>query len=352
MKKRPTGTEIIRPMAGGPLALPADLIEAARDYARAAHAPRTLEAYESAWESFKDWCSAKGLPALPAEPETVAVWMAALARGEGGRKPLARSSINLMLSAVIVRHRDAGYAFDRKHRAIARTWKGISNTKAKTETKRQARPLMADDLQALLNSLRPTVPAEARDAAVLALGWAAALRRSELVGLDWHKLGDGSGFVTIDDRGVVVTLMASKASQDQAETIIVPCADMPAACEALERWAEVARLKSGQPVFRSVDQRQIIGDERLAGRSVSRIVKARVRKLARLRGKSETEADELVALFSGHSMRAGYATSAAARDMPGYRIQQHTRHKSAEMVAGYIREADKWTKSGLKGVGF
>jgi integrase len=63
---------------------------------------------------------------------------------------------------------------------------------------------------------------------------------------------------------------------------------------------------------------------------------------------SEAEADELVTLFSRHSLRAGYATSAAARDMPGYRKQQHTRHKSAQMVAGYIRKADKWTKSGLK----
>jgi integrase len=86
--------------------------------------------------------------------------------------------------------------------------------------------------------------------------------------------------------------------------------------------------------------------------SVARIVKSRVHKLARSRGKSKAEADELVALFSGHSLRAGYATSAAARDMPGDRIQQHTRQKSAQMVAGYIREADKWTKSGLKGVGF
>jgi integrase len=79
---------------------------------------------------------------------------------------------------------------------------------------------------------------------------------------------------------------------------------------------------------------------------------SRVRKLSRLRGRSDIEADELVAMVSGHSLRAGYATSAAARDMPGYRIQQHTRHKSAEMVAGYIRKAEKWNKSGLKGVGF
>src|SRR5262249_19027294 len=59
-----------------------------------------------------------------------------------------------------------------------------------------------------------------------------------------------------------------------------------------------------------------------------------------------------VAARHGHSLRAGYATSAAARNMPAYRIQSHTRHKSAEVVAGYILEADKWTKSGLDGVGF
>jgi integrase len=102
-----------------------------------------------------------------------------------------------------------------------------------------------------------------------------------------------------------------------------------------------AGLRPEEPVFRPIDQRQVIGDERLTDRSVARIVKSRVRKLARLHGRSEAEADELVTLFSGHSLRAGYATSAAARDMPGYRIQQHTRHKSAQMVAGYIRETDK-----------
>ncbi len=85
---------------------------------------------------------------------------------------------------------------------------------------------------------------------------------------------------------------------------------------------------------------------------MSRVVKARVAKLARSRGKTKKEAAELVAIFSGHSLRAGYATSAAAKDLPGYRIRQHTRHKSAEMVDGYIREAEQWTKGGLKGVGF
>jgi integrase len=268
------------------------------------------------------------------------------------RKPLARSSIDQTLSAIIVHHRDAGHPLDRKHRAIALTWKGICNTKAKTEIKRQARPLLADDLEVLVGMLRPEIPADARDGALLTLGWAAALRRSELVGLDWLELGDGTGYVQIDERGIIATLMTSKASQEQAETIIIPSADMPAAREALDTWARMAKLQPGEPVFRPIDRRNIISADRLTDRSVSRIIKSRVRELARMRGRNEAEAEELVALFSGHSMRAGYATSAAAQDIPSYRIQQHTRHKSAEMVAGYIREADKWTKSGLKGVGF
>jgi integrase len=68
--------------------------------------------------------------------------------------------------------------------------------------------------------------------------------------------------------------------------------------------------------------------------------------------RSEADEDVIAERMSGHSMRAGYATAAAAANVPGYRIQQHTRHKSAEMVARYVRAADKWTKSGLKGVGF
>jgi len=324
----------LAPRRADEVALPAELVESAREYARDALAKRTQAAYARAWAGFEAWCAEKGVQSLPAAPETVAVWLASLADGKGGRKALARSSIDQAFSAVIVYHRDAGYALDRKHKAIKKVWQGICNTKAKTQTKRQARPLMADDLQALIKALSPEIPAKARDAALLAVGWAAALRRSELVGLDWQRLGDGkdaarTGFLQLDDRGLVITLMVSKASQDKADTVMVPCADMPAACQAVERWAELARLAPGQPVFRPVDQHQAIGDGRLTDRSVARIVKSRVHKLARLRGKSETEADELVALVSGHSLRAGYATSAAARDMPGYRIQQHTRQPRA-----------------------
>jgi integrase len=345
-----TQNALVRHDNGGDIALPAELVDAARDYARASHAERTREAYARAWRSFEAWCAKYHLEALPAAPETVAVWLAALAKGDGTRKPLARSSIEQALSAVIMRHRDGRHPFDRKHPAIARELRGIANTKARQETVRKAKPLLAKDLRDLIKSLDQRTASGARDAALLSLGWAGALRRSELVGLDWQKLGGGGGFVNVDERGIIVTLMASKASQDQAETIVVPRQHIREACEALDAWATVAKLEVGAPVFRYVDRHQHIAAERLTGRSVARIVKSRVEKLLKQRGRSNEEAEELVELISGHSLRAGYATSAAARNMPAYRIQSHTRHKSAQVVAGYIREADKWNKSGLAGV--
>jgi hypothetical protein len=87
-----TQTALVRSDAGDAnVALPAELVEAARDYARSAHAKRTQAAYARACQSFAAWCAERQLQALPAAPETVAVWLAALAEGDGTRNPLARS---------------------------------------------------------------------------------------------------------------------------------------------------------------------------------------------------------------------------------------------------------------------
>ncbi len=112
------------------------------------------------------------------------------------------------------------------------------------------------------------------------LGWAAALRCSELVGLDWHELGFGSGYVQLSERGLVVTCPTSKGSQEDAVQIAIPWPDKPTACEALPRWAAIAQLKPREPVFRWIDKGGTIAPGRLTDRSVSRIVTARLRKLA------------------------------------------------------------------------
>jgi integrase len=119
-----------------------------------------------------------------------------------------------------------------------RVWKGISNTKARKETARKAKPLLANDLRDLIEGLDHRCASGARDAALLALGWASALRRSELVSLDWYKLGTGGGFVRVDDRGIVVTLTASKASQARPRRSLSP----PSICPRRAKPLSAGRL--------------------------------------------------------------------------------------------------------------
>jgi hypothetical protein len=156
------------PGAGDELALPERLVDGARHYLAEARSKRTREPYGRAWALFPAWCSANGRQSLPASAETVAAWMTALANGDDGR-PRARATINQYLSAVLIAQRAAGHALDRKHSLIAGVWRGISNSKAKSEVERQARPILADDLRALLAILRPQLPSEARDAAFIRL---------------------------------------------------------------------------------------------------------------------------------------------------------------------------------------
>ena len=351
MKNTQKASTALIPVAAS---LPVTLTERERFYLAASRADRTRQSYGRAWVQFQAWCEARQLEALPASPDTVAAWIVDLADGKGteGGKQLSRSTVNQYLSAVVLAHHTAGYPLDRKHPRIAAMWQGISRTKAKGHTKRKAKALMADELRALVDGLDQAKTLDARDAALLTLGWAAALRRSELIGLDWSKQGDGVGFVSVEDRGLVVTLATSKGSQTEAVTIVVPCEDMRTACDAVERWAAAAGLQPGQPVFRPIDKGGTIAAGRLTDRSVSRIVKARIHKLAVDQGKTDDEAEAIAEAFSGHSMRAGYATTAGAHDEPAYRIQQRMRHKSADTTTGYIRAGEQWTKSGLKGFGF
>ena len=341
---------LVEPTIRG-VAYPEELIDVTKAYLLEARAKSTREAYARQWASFTAWCDAQGRSALPASPETIVAWLAAMASGIGFRKPRARATINQALSAVLQEHRRAQLPLDRKHPYISEAWRGISRVKAKTDSVRKAKPVLGADLAAMLDGMGNR-PIDLRDKALLAVGWAAALRRSELVGLDWMVKGDGQGHVVIDAAAVTITLATSKASQDEAETIVIPVASMKSASDALLGWISLAGIKPGEPIFRAVDQHQHIGETRLTDRSVSNIIKVRVLRYARKNGNTKAAAKAMAAGFSGHSLRAGFVTTAARSKVPGYHIRQHSRHKSVQTVEGYIREADKLTDSVLKTIGF
>jgi hypothetical protein len=178
------------------------------------------------------------------------------------------------------------------------------------------------------------------------------MRRSELVGLDWQAQGEGTGFLVRDDRGLAITLLSSKTGKGEPEEVIIPCVDMPTACNALADWIDRAGIQPGAPLLRSVSKGGEISADRLSDRSVARIIKKEVRAWAIAAGRSEAEATELAELCSGHSLRAGYCTASAMAGVPEWKARRRSRHRSAETFAGYVRAAEEWTDSGLKGVGF
>jgi hypothetical protein len=204
-------------------------------YARASRADRTWAQYRSAFRLFAKWCDARGLSPMPAAPETLRVFVAWLA--DEGR---TIATVNAYVAAIASAHSIAKEPFDRG--ALKDDLKGIR--KAKPRKPRQARPLVATDLRAILGDFGEEV-IDVRDRLLLTLGFAGALGRSELVGLDWQRPGDGTGTVVRDERGIAVTLLSIKAGDGEPVDVIIPCEDMPAACAALG-WRAVPAHQQGR----------------------------------------------------------------------------------------------------------
>jgi site-specific recombinase XerC len=245
-----TALAVIEP--AGELAPLAELADHAADYAKRSLSERTRKEYDRCWKRFVAWCNKYRFTAMPAKPETIAMYVTWLAKGHGRQKPLAISSINQALAAIKRGHSWQGHEINTADPVIQRVWAGARREIAKTRTVRRVAPVMEADLREILEMLRSDALRESRDAAILALGFGAALRRSELVGLDWYQLGDGTGFLTIDDRGLLVTLMTSKASQATAEEVIVPRTHATLLCARVEAWVELGEIGRGTPLFRPI----------------------------------------------------------------------------------------------------
>ncbi len=194
-----------------------------------------------------------------------------------------------------------------------------------TAALRKAAPIELDPLERLTAPIDTATLAGRRDRALLLLGFAAALRRSELVALDVEDLCFDAA------RGVRIKIRASKTDQQRAgAAVAVPYAragNTMCAVRALQTWLSAAGIHRG-PVFRRMRRGDTIGEQRLTDQSVALIVKRRAQT-----------AGLPTALLSGHSLRAGYATAAASAGIEERKIANVTRHKNLPVLRGYIRAA-------------
>jgi integrase len=323
--------------------------EAARAFAARARSANTRRAYRADWADFCDWCDERGLSALPASVETVALYIASRAEGADGRLPLKVSTLTRRLAAISQAHKGAGHESPalRSREPLHSVWGGIVRTKGTAREK--VAPTLTDDVVAMVahctydgegDGTAGAALRARRDRALLLMGFAGALRRSELVAIRTDHLAFGPD-------GLRLQIPKSKADQAGAgQAIGIAYGDRVETCpvRALQAYVRAASAELGEPlagpVFRKVDRWGHLGKRALTSGTVARIVK----RYAGLAGLDP-------AAYAGHSLRAGFATQAARSGKPERAIQRHTRHKSTEMLREYIREGTLFEENPSEGIG-
>ena len=318
------------------------LVDTARDYARAAASENTLKAYSKDWAHFARWCRMKGAEPLPPSPELIGLYLADLASGSGPSPALSVSTIDRRLSGLVWNYAQRGFSLDRKNRHITTVLAGIKRKHARPPVQKEA--ILAEDILAMVATLSYDLRG-LRDRAILLIGYAGGLRRSEIVSLDVHKddTPDSGGWIEILEKGALLTLNA-KTGWREVE-IGRGSKDQTCPVHALEQWLHFAKIDFG-PIFvgTSRDGKRA-SETRLNDKHVARLIKRTVLD-AGIR--SELTEKERLALFSGHSLRAGLASSAEVDERY---VQKHRGHASAEMPRRYQRRRDRFRVNLTKAVG-
>ncbi len=318
----------------------APLAETARDYARAATSANTTRAYSADWRHYSAWTRRQNLPALPPDPQVLGLYIAACASGAAGPKPCSVSTIERRLSALMWNFTQRGQPMDRKDRHVATVLAGVRRTQGRPPEQKEA--ILPEDLLAMIATLDLGDLRGLRDRAILLIGFAGGLRRSEIVGLDCRaEDGLSGGWIEFFDDGLLLTLRGKTGWRE----VEIGRGSSEATCPvvALQTWLKFGRIERG-PVFRRVVGGKA-GAERLTDRHVARLVK-HAALAAGVRG--DLTEGERERKFSGHSLRAGLASSAEVDERY---VQKQLVHASAEMIRRYQRRCDRFRVNLTKAAG-
>jgi len=251
---------------------------------------------------------------VPAEPAVVASYLAAHA------EMLSVATLVRRIATLSKAHETRGLPNPCRSEIVRATMRGVKRTRGVAQ--REAKPLLREDLFRVLDAMVEGVK-NARDRALLLIGFAGGFRRSEIVALNCDD-------VERVRQGLIVTLRRSKTDQEGVGRKVGIPFGRTRHCPvlALDRWLAVSGIEAG-PIFRPVDRHGRVASERLSGEAVSLVVKERVA----VAGMEPTG-------FSGHSLRAGFATSAVQAGVPTLKIRNQTGHASDVMLARYVRDGE------------
>ena len=327
----PSKTALVR-VAASPLALSRAVERAAQ--VEDVSAPRTREAYAKDWERFEEWASSAGVDVHALTAPEVKLYLGYLA-SEGQKI----KSVERAYAGIVFSYRARGGAWDREQPLIRNFFKALRRARAGVEEVRKVAPILAADLRRMV-AAQPDTLAGRRNRALLAIGWAGAMRRSELAALD---VGD----VDFVAEGVILRIRKSKTNQEgRLEEKAIASARDAACCPValLRAWlADVDEWSpyggAGRAVFQNIRRGGHLTGKRLTGHAVALLVKSSARAVG-------LDADD----FAGHSMRSGLMTSAAQAGASLQDIMRQSGHRTERIAAGYIRHASLFQNNVTKGL--
>jgi integrase len=298
-------------------------LAAAEIYARKASAPATLRAYKADWTHYAAWCAETGFVPVPASPKTVGAYLASLG------KTHAPTTIRRRLSAIAKMHRFNDLPWNAAHRDIQEPLQGALRLHGKPVQKAAA--LTLEILRKLVATCDDSNRGR-RDRAMLLLGFAAALRRSELVALQVTDVAEVAG-------GLQLRIGRGKTDQEaHGAEIGLPRGNHVATCpeKAFREWMAVSKHKAG-PLFRKISRGDTIGHAAMHPDAVRHILAQRIR----MAGITNAGFDR----FSAHALRVGFITEAYNKGVRDEDIMRHSRHRDHRTMRGYVQRASLLTES-------
>jgi site-specific recombinase XerD len=287
----------------------------------------TIKAYKSDFNDFGLFCAKNGFKSLPTEPKIVSLYLTHLSTKDNKMSTLRRR-----LVSIGVIHKLRGHYLDTKHPSIIENIMGIKRRKGSIQNGKK--PLLISNLKLIIKAIDQYDKDEMkqlRDKSIILIGFSGGFRRNEIVSLNYDDLE----FVS---EGLKITLRKSKTDQfGEGSLKGLPYFDNSNYCPviSLQKWLNISKIKSG-PVFRRFIKGSKISEKRLTDQTVALLIK----KYLELAGINSRN-------FSGHSLRSGFATSAAESGAEERSIMAMTGHKSTEMVRRYIKEANLFKNNAL-----
>ena len=284
----------------------------AEAFAKAARAPATLRAYRTCLAAFDDWCRRHGETSLPARPAVVAVFLGELAMSR------SVSTVEKHLAALSTAHRLLKHRPPSADPEVREVLAGIRRVKGVRPRGKDA--ITVVQLRRVLEVMTGGLQGS-RNRALLLVGFAGAMRRSEIVGLCVDDL-------TFTEDGLSVLIRRSKTDQDgHGHLVGLPYGSNRITCpvRSVRGWLEVAQIDNG-PLFPSMGRSEWPSGNALTGETVCKILKA---------GLADIGVNP--ASYGAHSLRSGFITAASAAGIDPVRIAKHTGHKSLGSLAPYIR---------------